>query len=128
DDNEVDRLHDADEGALPRMQEHFAEEDDRDADKDDTQSEPDAIEEESVDALDEIRRTAVLGRQPRFGSRHVNLLAATIPANRERCQRAPRLRTGRGTGSHGCRPDAGDGEQLSRRPSRRVRSRAWPIP
>src|SRR5262249_36154174 len=55
---------------------------------------PNAIEEESVAALDEIRRTALLARQPRFGSRHVNLLAATIPANRERCQRAPRLRTG----------------------------------
>jgi hypothetical protein len=52
------------------MQEHLSDEDESYSDQDEAQPEPDAIEEESVDALDEIRRTAVLGRQPRSGSRH----------------------------------------------------------
>src|SRR5262249_16703285 len=70
DDDEVDRLDHADEGALPWMREQFTGEEERDDGQDDAQSEPDAIEEESVDALAEIRRSGVLGRQPRFGSRH----------------------------------------------------------
>jgi hypothetical protein len=55
DEDEVDRLHDADAGAFPAVQEQLADEDHRDAGEDEAQPEPHALEEHAVAALDEIR-------------------------------------------------------------------------
>ena len=55
DEDEVDRLHDADAGAFPGVQEQLADEDHRDAGEDEAQPEPHALEEQAVAALDESR-------------------------------------------------------------------------